>query len=88
MYLLFSFGMCPTRAAEGLKILRKSLVFSVRNKRGGNLCSRLVRPGSVQRWTAFVLLFPFYRDYSGEFSLCAADWENGLCMDLLQLGRL
>lgn len=29
-YLLFSFEMCPTWATEGLKILWKSLIFSVR----------------------------------------------------------
>lgn len=85
MYLLFSFGMCPTRATKGIKILWKSLMFSGNKNRGGNLCSRLHRPGSVQRWTVFVLLLPCSRDYSGEFSLCAADGENGtawICFSL------
>lgn len=77
MYLLFFFGMYPSRATKGIKILWKCLMFSGSKNRGGNLCSRLVRPGTVQRWTVFVLLLPCSRDYSGEFTLRAADWENG-----------
>lgn len=77
MCLPFSFRKCPTRASEGLKILWKSLILSVSKSRGGSLCSRFLRPGCVQRWTAFVLHLPYSKDYRGEFFIPAVDWANG-----------